>query len=79
MSKEILERERALAEEKQRHIQALLDERVSLQKQTEERLAAIAEELKALGYKDRKPRGPNRPKAQEPPPPPQEPRDSIGE
>lgn len=51
MSKELLEAEKALADKKAKHIKALLDERVSLQLQTEERLKAIAEELKSLGWK----------------------------
>jgi hypothetical protein len=51
VSKELLEKEKALAEEKAAHIKALLDERETLIKSTEERIVAIGEELKALGYK----------------------------
>lgn len=46
----LLEQEQDLARRKQERIGLLLDERVSLAKATEDRLKAIAEELKSLGW-----------------------------
>ena len=66
MSKELLEAEKALAEKKAAHIKGLLDERVQLRLSTDERLDQIAQELKALGHKERQPRGPNKVKVETP-------------
>lgn len=51
MSKDLIEKEKALAQEKAEHIESLIDERERLTKATATRMGEIADELKALGWK----------------------------